>query len=92
MTKSQAICIKGNFEERGTTGIRDTTVFEYCRRENLIKFENDKVVGWNKDPYDDNFNFGITMNLSEKREYDHSFPLHPLSQLRSFIAEVIDKN
>lgn len=92
MTKLQAICIKGNFEERGTTGVRDTTVFEYCRRENLIKFENDKVVGWNKDPYDENFNFGITMNLSENIEYDRSFPLHPLSQLRSFIAEVIDKN
>ena len=34
---------------------------------------------WYK-PYDENYTRGIRMNLSERREYDRSFPHHPLSE------------
>ena len=84
-----ALCLKGQFEERGSTGIRDTTVYEYAIREKLIKGINE---GWMKDPYDEKFDRGILMNLSEKREYDYSFPNHPLSEMRRLIDYIIDNN
>lgn len=88
--KGKALCLKGQFEERGTTGIRDTTVYEYARRQELVKGID--LEGWMKDPYDENYTRGIRMNLSERREYDRSFPHHPLSELRAFIAFIIDSN
>jgi hypothetical protein len=45
-----------------------------------------------KDPYDEKFDRGILMNLSEKREYDYSFPNHPLSEMRRLIDYIIDNN
>lgn len=88
--KGKALCLKGQFEERGTTGIRDTTVYEYARRQELLK--GNGLEGWMKDPYDENYTRGIRMNLSERREYDRSFPHHPLSELRAFIDYIIDNN
>lgn len=85
-----ALCIKGQFEERGKLGERDTTVYEYARRENLVKEIGGE--GWMKDPYDENYEHGIRMNLSEERKYDFSFPHHPLSEMRKLINYIIDNN
>ena len=84
-----ALCIKGQFEERGTTGARDATVYEYARRENLV---TETGKGWFKDPYDENYTKGLVMNLSEDRKYDYSFPKHPLSELRKLVAYIIENN
>ena len=84
-----ALCIKGQFKERGTTGVRDATVYEYARRENLV---TETGKGWFKDPYDENYTKGLVMNLSEDRKYDYSFPKHPLSELRKLIAYIIENN
>ena len=85
-----ALCVKGQFEERGVTGVRDNSIYEYAIRENIIKGIGDKE--WMKDPYDENYEYGIRMNLSESKLYDHSFPRHPLSQMRKLIQYIIDKN
>lgn len=84
-----AHCIRGQFEERGTAGARDATVYEYARRENLV---TETGQGWFKDPYDENYTKGLVMNLSEDRKYDYSFPKHPLSELRKLVDYVIENN
>lgn len=86
----KALCVKGQFEERGKTGIRETTVYEYAIREKLITDIGGE--GWMKDPYDENYKHGLLMNLSEEKKHDHSFPRHPLSELRRLIAYIIDNN
>ena len=90
MKQDLALCVKGQFEERGTTGTRDATVFEYAIRQNLVVEDNKK--GWFKDPYDETFTKGLTMNLSESREYDYSFPKHPLSELRKLVAYIFENH
>jgi hypothetical protein len=86
--------IEGMFDEVGTTGTRDTVVFEKCRRDGIVQIEqvNGKmnVIGWNEDPYDKNFKKGFLMNLSEKREFDEFFPNHPLSEARNLLKDLID--
>lgn len=89
----QALCLRGNFEERGMTGQKDAMIFEYCRRENLVQIDPEKgTIGWSKDPYDESFTRGIPMNLSEDPKFDQTFPNHPLTQLRSFLRRIIDGN
>ena len=84
-----ALCVKGLFEERGTTGVRDATVYEYARRENFV---TEIGESWFNDPYDEEFTKGLLMNLSEDRKYDYSFPKHPLSELRKLIAFITENN
>lgn len=86
----KALCIRGQFEERGMTGQRDAFVYEYARRENIVKEIGGE--GWFEDPYDKEFTRGLRMNLSEKRQFDRSFPDHPLSQMRTLIAFIIENN
>ena len=79
--------VTGFFSEQGITGKRDTVVYELARRDGIIKsgFE-----GWAFDPYDNNFNRGFLMNLSENRQFDEMFPLHPLSETRKFIKNLLE--
>ena len=86
----KSLCIRGQFEERGMTGQRDAFVYEYARRENIVKEIGGE--GWFEDPYDKDFTRGLRMNLSENRKFDRSFPDHPLSQLRTLIAFIIENN
>lgn len=90
----QAISIRGDFDEIGTTGIRDANVFEFCRQKGYVAFDEEyqKYVGWTQDPYDENFSKGALMNLSEDPAFDDAFPEHPLSQLRKTIALIIESN
>lgn len=90
----QAISIRGDFDEIGTTGIRDANVFEFCRQKGYVTFDeaNRKYKGWTQDPYDDNYTTGALMNLSEDSAFDEAFPDHPLSQLRKAIAFIINNN
>ena len=78
--------IKAVFEEIGTTGIRDSMVYEMYRRQNLIGTEDDPLSGWTKDPYDDSIREGALMNLSEQEEFDEKFPGFPLSMCREFVC------
>jgi len=86
--------IEGMFDETGTTGVRDSVVFEFCRRENIVRVEEVdgkmNIIGWNEDPYDKNYKKGFLMNLSEKREFDEKFPFHPLSEARNLLKDLIN--
>jgi len=90
--KNKYYCIIGFFQENGITGTRETTVFEQCRRNNLVTIDErtNKINGWNYDPYDENYKQGHLMNLSEQKSLDEYFPNHPLSQCRLFIKEFLE--
>jgi len=80
--------VTGFFAEHNTTGFRDTVVYELARRDGTVK---ENMDGWFKDPYDPNYKKGILMNLSEDMRFDEMFPLHPLSEARRFIKELMDQ-
>ena len=80
--------IKIQCPEIGTTGVRDSTVFELALKKGLVEISNKTVKGWMKDPYDENIDLPYMMNLSEKEEYDKMFPEHPLSRLRKYLLDV----
>lgn len=82
--------IQSFFDEVGTTGLRDTLIMNKMINEGKIAPSN--MEGWFKDPYNENYKRGITMNLSEKEEYDVMFPHHPLSQTRNLIKYIIENN
>ena len=80
--------IKIQCPEIGTTGVRDSTVFELALKKGLVEISNKTVKGWMKDPYDENIDLPYMMNLSEKEEYDKMFPEHPLNRLRKYLLDV----
>lgn len=86
---SEAFAISAQFQEIGTTGIREAQVFEYARRNNIV---DEEAKGWVKDPYDENFTYGIPMNLSEDVMFDPAFPSHPLTQLRELLKFIKENN
>lgn len=77
--------IQAFFEEIGTTGIRDSVVYEICRRQNLVGMGDDPFAEWTKDPYDETIREGALMNLSEQEQFDEQFPESPLSMCREFV-------
>ena len=89
MKNGKALCLQAHFDERGTTGKRETTIYEYMRKEAIIKSLSE---GWSRDPYDKDYKHGVLMNLSEKKEYDNYFPKHPLTEMRRLIAYIIENN
>ena len=78
--------------ENGVTGQRDAVVFELERRKNNVRFEDDGIVGWNRDPYDENIKTGFLMNLAEQAEYDSMFPTHPLTMIRELVRFIVEMN
>ena len=77
--------IQAFFDEIGTTGIRDATIYELYRRNNTVYFENGQIYGWARDPYDTSITKGALMNLSEQEEFDSAFPDFPLSMCRDLV-------
>jgi hypothetical protein len=76
--------LKVQCEESGMTGLRDTLVLQELLSKGLIDFDSESpsVNGWAQDPYDSTRRSAMTMNLSERAEYDTRFPDHPLSRAR----------
>lgn len=85
--------IHGSFMETGTTGMRDAAIFELARREGLVTMNAEKqtVEGWVKDPYDESWEKGALMNLSEQDKFDELFPEHPLTHARIFVKDIKTK-
>ena len=80
--------IQAYFDEIGTTGMRDSLVYELCRRENLVGNDSDPFAGWVRDPYNENINDGALMNLSEAERFDAQFPGFPLTMCREFVRAI----
>lgn len=81
--------VQGFFDEIGTTGIRDSLVYELYRRENAVGTDDDPFTDWVKDPYDEAITEGALMNLSEKEQFDAHFPGFPLTICRDVIRALI---
>ena len=88
----QVLSIHGYFDERGAFGVRDSMVYEICKREHIIGGEENPLEGWAKDPYDPDFKRGILMNLSEAEKYDSLFPKSPLSMCREFLRVIMEED
>ncbi len=81
-----AICYSAFFDECGTTGVRDSTIFELLRREGIVSV--DDISKWWIDLYDSNFQHAFLMNLSELDQFDEYFPEHALTVARRFVKFV----
>ncbi len=82
--------LKVQCEEMGMTGLRDTLVLQELLLKKVIDFdpESQLVKGWAQDPYDSTQHSAMTMNLSERAEYDKRFPDHPLARARQLLAHL----
>lgn len=90
-TEDDVVEVQGQFDEIGTTGMRDTLGMEFARRAGLIDMTGDNPFdGWNIDPYDPEYKKGIPMNLSEKAGLDGIFPYHPLTQARELLLALLE--
>ena len=77
--------IQAFFEEIGSTGMRDTLIYEMCRQQNLVGKKGDPFAGWTRDPYDETITEGALMNQSEQEQFDEQLPGFPLSMCREFL-------
>ena len=84
------IDVRGQFEEIGMTGMRESVVVSQCMSEKLISLKDGRMEGWAKDPYDENVTTGALMNLSEDEKYDEQFPDFPLSMCREFVNCLVE--
>lgn len=90
-TSGGATRFQGQFEEAGTTGMRDALAYELCRRENLIAIADDGMQGLNAGPCDPEWKHGASTSLSEKADHDGTFPGRPLSLARAFASCALGK-
>ncbi|WP_051206096.1 hypothetical protein [Butyrivibrio sp. FC2001] len=79
--------IYANFEEQGTTGLRESMVACMAQNAGICDMGSDK---WMEDPYDSEYKRGIPKNLAEKEGLDGLFPDNPLTQAREFILAIIN--
>ena len=79
--------IYANFEEQGTTGLRESMAACMASNAGVCEMGSDK---WVEDPYDSNYTHGARKNLAEKEGLDGFFPENPLSQAREFILAIVN--
>ena len=84
-----AVSLQGFFDETGTTGMRDTYIFEMMMQEGKVSPD---MSGWMCDPYDKDYKNGVLMNLSEQLQFDQVFPEHPLSIARQLVYYIRENN
>lgn len=77
--------------EGNPTGVRDNWLIHPLSK--IAHLEPSEIIAYyRKDPYDDNFQLGNRMNLSEREELDYLIPTHPLSAIRQEIRPRLIKN
>ena len=81
--------IRAFYTEKGTTGLRDSIVYEQAKRDGIVSGDFD---GWMCDPYDPDYKKGFLMNLSEQKHLDQHFQGHVLTELRKFIDYFVENN
>lgn len=79
---------QGFFDEQGTTGLRDTMVFQMLASSNGF---DETGATWAQDPYDPTSKRGLLMNQSERPDFDGLFPGHPLSMAREFAKAISER-
>jgi len=88
--KKHNFIIKLQAIEAGVTGIREAIILDRLMGDGVAPEidENGKMIGWSKDPYDDDFKKGKLMNYAEREEFDVDFPHHPLSTVRNRLKQL----
>lgn len=86
LRRKEAIGVQGFFDEQGTTGVRDSLVYATFAQ------SGGTMDQWMQDPYDPSFTRGVRMNRSEVRALDQQFPMHPLSECRQLVQEIVSRN
>lgn len=79
--QNAVLAVRAFFDECGITGMRDTTIYAMCCKENPDLTMDD----WFCDPYDKELKADFKMNLSEQAKYDELFPMHPLTECRQIV-------
>ena len=85
--EDKIIEVYGNFEEQGTTGIRESMAACFAHDSGVCKMGSES---WCEDPYDKEYKKGIRKNYAEKEGLDGLFPDNPLSQAHEFILAIIN--
>ncbi len=86
--KDFSFVLKITCQERGFGGTRETRILEQRRLALQEKGETqDVMMGWNADPYDQNFKSELLMTFAENQIFDADFPDHPISRARFWIGE-----
>jgi hypothetical protein len=82
--------VKVQCHEWGVTGVRDSVILDEAIADGRVTIhpEHKTLHGWMHDPYDTAVHNGFHYNLSETLEYDSRFPKHPLTRLRSVLADL----
>jgi hypothetical protein len=82
--------LKVECPELGMSGQRDTIVmFQHLSKSDVgPNSEGGAQFSWVQDPYDPTHVSAMTMNHSERAEYDELFPDHPLSRARRTLAHL----
>ena len=86
---SDAVSVRANFDEIGTTGLRETLCVDLARRAGLTEITSAGLKNWAEDPYDPEFKKGALKNLAEKEGLDVLFPENPLSQAHEFLLAAL---
>lgn len=85
---THVVNLAGFFYEEGELGYRRKTVLDRLMTNEVV---DDKLEGWQHDPYDLNFRQGRLMNMSELEQYDKYFDQFALTELRK-LREFMVKN
>lgn len=84
-----SLVLKVQCMETGITGQRDTLVLQKLLTTSDTEADDETgMKAWVQDPYDPTHISAMTMNQSERAEYDTMFPDHPLSRARSILAHL----
>jgi hypothetical protein len=73
--------------EQGVTGIREATVMAMDGNPRIDEATG-KIIGWEQDPYDPGYQASFMRNKADDSQYDASFPDHPLSKVRRYLAQL----
>jgi len=83
----QSFVVKVQSAEQGITGMREAAVMM-----GVPTVETDdvtgKIIGWEQDPYDASFRGEFMRNQADDPRYDAQFPVHPLSKIRRYLADL----
>lgn len=79
--------VNGSFEESGMTGIRESIIAGVADNLGICKLGSKE---WCKDPFDDNYTWGIPKNIAEKEGLDSLFSTHALSMARELLLAMLE--
>lgn len=82
--------VKFQSVERGITGVRENAVWLMEGSRFGLDETTGKMLGWEQDPYDPTYKGEFMRNCADDPRFDDTFPDHPLSKVRRYLAELAD--